>query len=116
MSYQQFLEMIGMDEGIAQIAMNDFVVINTRIHRDNLFLSGSSIDGLGVFVSKDLPKDTHWIASKGHVKYLCGRYINHSDSPNCKLVRTADTVVCVLLEDIESRTELTVSYIENLKT
>ena len=103
----------------------------------NLTVRDSPIDGLGIFCTKKIPKDT--ILGISHVeqyasasgRYHCGYvrtplggFINHSDTPNCVKVQVADdgtysplpdrlkssTMAIRTNRDIRTGEELTVSY------
>ena len=88
-----------------------------------LTIKSSSIQGLGLFATQDIPKDTDLGIS--HIKFPdgiairmpLGGFYNHSDEPNCvkrfvDLGSTATYNIYKLdtLRDIKSGEEITVKY------
>tara|TARA_Y100000389_G_C17366936_1_gene466820 strand:- start:500 stop:838 length:339 start_codon:yes stop_codon:yes gene_type:complete len=91
----------------------------------------SSIEGLGLFATADIPKDTiigHThiyipgnVTGDNWIRLPLGGFYNHSDYPNCKSITTESKVSgqCKYLKsikDIKAGEELTCSYsMYNLK-
>jgi SET domain-containing protein len=84
---------------------------------DSLTIMPSKIDGLGIFAKKKIKKGTNL----GIVHIYCdcnaqiirtplGGFINHSNIPNCQLVRFDGYNYLWVNEDIEPLTELTLKY------
>lgn len=81
----------------------------------------SSIAGLGVFASANIPADKIIGAARvGGKRTPLGRFVNHSVEPNAKYVRMDDDIFLVASRDIhgckggDSGTEITVNYREAL--
>lgn len=82
-----------------------------------LTIRPSSIEGLGLFTIKDIPKNTN--IGLTHVFCDCtlqiirtplGGFINHSNKPNCKLSKLNGFNYLWTTEDIPAYTELTLKY------
>lgn len=90
---------------------------NYRPLPDSLTIMPSKIDGLGVFAVKPIKKDTNL----GVVHIYCdcnaqiirtplGGFINHSNTPNCQLIKYDSFSYLWVNEDIDPLTELTLKY------
>ena len=84
---------------------------------DYLTIKKSGIEGLGLFATDDIKKDTtvgvsHIHRWEGVSRTPLGGFINHSNEPNCKLVREEESSESKLLtvEDINNGEELTLKY------
>ena len=98
---------------------------------DSLTIKKSEIEGLGLFATKDIPKDTDLGVTHIHTsldieniqRTPLGGFYNHSDNPNCKKTVSVkqrinhdgdkDTVVLYNLitsRDIKAGEEITVYY------
>ncbi|MAK54879.1 MAG: hypothetical protein CML17_03385 [Pusillimonas sp.] len=87
---------------------------------NNLTIDKSKIDGLGLFATKKIDKNTNLGIS--HIKYKSGffhqdyirtplgAFVNHSENPNCCLVRDGDLNYLKVIEDIKTNDELTTKY------
>ena len=83
-----------------------------------LTISTSSIDGLGLFATKNIPSGTNM--GIGHVKddrfengwirTPLGGFINHSDNPNCDIVESNDFLSLSTNRDVKAGEELTLYY------
>jgi hypothetical protein len=97
--------------------MHENMIIDCVNNRDQLYIGRSGVHNVGLFGNIDLKSGHRWIAGEGNVKYLCGRFMNHSSSPNCvfEYYLKGDTIVadCMTLRKIPKGEELTVCYIEN---
>lgn len=112
--YQDFLTRTGLDEDKIAILMHDNLILDCIHNRAKLDLRRSSIQGIGVFAKEKLCKGESWTGMLGATKYLCGRFINHSDDPNCEFLDIPNGVACQTIKDIISGEELTVNYMANL--
>ena len=76
----------------------------------------SDIDGLGMFstVAYDNGKMI-CPARVGKYRTEAGRYINHSDDPNVKMVQDDNSIWVYACKEIKNYEELLVNYEENLK-
>jgi hypothetical protein len=82
-----------------------------------LTIRPSTIEGLGLFTIKDIPKGTQLglthIFCDCHAQIIrtpLGGFINHSTKPNCKLSKLDGFNYLWTIEDIEAYTELTLKY------
>ena len=87
---------------------------------DIVTVSKSSIEGLGLFATKDIPKDT-WIGlthlhiirnrtGDDWVRLPLGGFYNHSDNPNCISKDRGFYKELFSLHDIKEGEELTCKY------
>lgn len=94
---------------------------------DCLTIKESSIDGLGVFATEDIILDKHY-TFLGYTHYVVdgelfrvnyGGFLNHSNTPNCKLYAISkgdnyEAYQLVPLIDIKAGSELTLDYSKEL--
>lgn len=88
-----------------------------------LIISVSSVEGQGLFTLKPLPKDlilgithapgSHLFFEHGLIRTALGAFINHSETPNCKIVSNSDYFQLLTIKDIEAETELTADYFDS---
>lgn len=85
---------------------------------DSLTIMPSKIEGLGLFALKKIHKDislgkTH-IFNKGRenepIRTPLGGFINHSDTPNCRLLEIDNINYLIANRDIEPLEEITLKY------
>ena len=112
--YDKLKAILKMSELDIYKEMHDNFIIDCTKNRRALLLEESPIHGLGVFAKEFIPKGSDWLAAYSNVKYICGRFINHSDDPNCKFEFTLAGTLCIALKDIKAGEELTVSYLDNV--
>ena len=82
-----------------------------------LTIKDSKVDGQGLFATKDI-ENGKWLGATHHylwdeiVRTPLGGFINHSEDPNCQLVRLAKSSVATLetTKNIKSGEELTLKY------
>ena len=87
------------------------------LHND-ITIKKSSIDGLGVFALKGIPKDTVLGIShikdtrfeNGYIRTPLGGFFNHSDIPNCKAYIDNDFIRLKTIKNISKDEELTAKY------
>lgn len=85
---------------------------------ENLTIKQSNIEGLGLFATKFIKKDTNLgithIKDKrfdmGYSRTPLGGFFNHSETPNCKVEYVDQFIYLITLEDINEGTELTAKY------
>ena len=83
---------------------------------DGLTIKESNIDGLGLFATEDLDAGiylgvTHIYQEKrGWIRTPLGGFINHSDYPNCQLIKFPNGFVLETLYEIIIGEELTLKY------
>jgi SET domain-containing protein len=89
---------------------------------DNLTIKESPIHGLGLFATKDIPKDTeigvtHIVGvTREPIRTPLGGFYNHSETPNCikvyseKQISGCVTYLLTAIEDIKAGDEITVKY------
>tara|TARA_B100000780_G_scaffold167666_1_gene117420 strand:- start:774 stop:1142 length:369 start_codon:yes stop_codon:yes gene_type:complete len=102
---------------------------NWRPLPDYLTIAKSKIEGLGLFVTKDLNEGvdlgiTHVFDERfpdGYIRLPLGAFINHHEMPNCKAVFAEEDpnrgklkhIRIVALKDIKMGDEITVKYVIN---
>ena len=89
---------------------------------DSLTLRKSTINGLGVFACKAIPKDvdlgiTHifklefaYYFPQSVMRTPLGGFLNHSETPNCMIEKEDSIWYLLTLQDIQCDTELTIKY------
>ena len=85
---------------------------------DGLTIKNSPIEGLGLFTNVDIKKNTfigvtHIRDEQFENKYIrtpLGGFINHSETPNCKLSKDGRFSYLYTIKDIKGMEELTVKY------
>ena len=88
---------------------------------DSLTIKDSSIHGLGIFATCDIPEKTdlgiahvrmvEWLGfPQGYCRTPLGGFYNHSDTPNCTLVDTGVWKRLVTSKDIKKGEEITCKY------
>jgi len=75
----------------------------------------SSIDGLGLFATQTIPKNTdlgmiHFTYGELIIRTPLGGFINHSDKPNCKKLDLEDEWHLKTIKEIKKNEELTLKY------
>lgn len=85
----------------------------------NYYIDDSKIHGKGVFINKDLYKgskigkviDYHYLIIPSVTNFL-GKWINHSDNPNCKIYYDNEKKIynLYLTKDLKKNTELLMDY------
>jgi hypothetical protein len=108
-SYEDIVALAGLTEaGIHAIVSADDVVDddNPRVK-----IQTSPIHGLGVFTAQfvDALVDLGYARVSGH-RTPMGRYLNHSDQPNARVVRHGDDLVVRSVTYIARGEEVTVDY------
>jgi len=102
---------------------------NWRPLPDYLTIAKSKIEGLGLFVTKDLNEGvdlgiTHVFDERfpdGYIRLPLGAFINHHEMPNCKAVFAEEDpnrgklkhIRIVALKEIKMGDEITVKYVIN---
>ena len=84
---------------------------------DGLTIKPSKIEGLGLFTLVDIERgvklgQTHVIdyMTGEIIRTPLGGFINHSETPNCKLAKDGRFSYLYTIKDIKGMTELTVKY------
>ena len=85
---------------------------------EGLVIKDSKINGQGLFTKKDISSGK-WLGAAHHylwdsiVRTPLGGFVNHSEDPNCQLVRLAKSSVANLevIKDIKADEELTLKYV-----
>ena len=85
---------------------------------ENTTIKKSSIEGLGLFATEPIEKNTNLGVShvkhkdylNGYIRTALGGFVNHSEKPNCKLVEVADEMYLQTIKNIKAREELTLKY------
>ena len=89
--------------------------MNYRPLPDSLTIKPSSIEGLGLFAVKTIPKNTdlgmiHFSYGELIIRTPLGGFINHSDKPNCKKLDLEDEWHLKTVTEIKKDQELTLKY------
>ena len=89
--------------------------MNYRPLPESLTIKPSSIEGLGLFATKTIPKNTdlgmiHFSYGKLIIRTPLGGFINHSDKPNCKKLDLEDEWHLKTVTEIKKDQELTLKY------
>lgn len=87
----------------------------------NVTIKKSRIHGLGLFSTKDIPKEsdlgiTHVKDNRfshGYIRTPLGGFLNHSRNPNCKATYQGDFINILTITDINSGEEITVNYLKH---
>jgi len=82
---------------------------------DSLTIKPSSIDGLGLFATQTIPKNTdlgmiHFSYGELIIRTPLGGFINHSLNPNCKKLDLEDEWHLKTIKEIKKGQELTLKY------
>ena len=83
-----------------------------------LTVKQSSVDGLGLFTTKHIRKslnlgtshvaDIHF--QNGYIRTPLGGFINHSNTPNCKIFKEGRLISIITITDIKEGQEITLKY------
>jgi len=89
--------------------------MNYRPLPESLTIKPSSIEGLGLFAVKTIPKNTdlgmiHFSYGELIIRTPLGGFINHSDKPNCKKLDLEDEWHLKTITEIKKDEELTLKY------
>ena len=89
--------------------------MNYRPLPESLTIKPSSIDGLGLFATQTIPKNTdlgmiHFTYGELIIRTPLGGFINHSDKPNCKKLDLEDEWHLKTIKEIKKDDELTLKY------
>jgi len=116
-TYEDFLRYLNKTEEDFLVLMHEGFIIDCVKNREYLYLDKSNIHGIGVYSSVFVDNSFKWLAGRNTVKYLCGRFLNHSPDPNCEFIYDTGLdhleAYCVPLRLIEPGEELTVDYFDN---
>jgi len=82
---------------------------------ESLTIKPSSIEGLGLFATKTIPKNTdlgmiHFTYGELIIRTPLGGFINHSGKPNCKKLDLEDEWHLKTITEIKKDEELTLKY------
>ena len=82
---------------------------------ESLTIKPSSIEGLGLFAIKTIPKNTdlgmiHFTYGELIIRTPLGGFINHSEKPNCKKLDLEDERHLKTITEIKKDEELTLKY------
>ena len=85
---------------------------------DCLKIGDSEVDGNGLFATADIYRKTRLGESHvadanepdGYIRKSLGGFINHSDDPNCELVKTERGMDLHTLRDIKAGEEILLKY------
>ena len=89
--------------------------MNYRPLPESLTIKPSSIDGLGLFATQTIPKNTdlgmiHFTYGDLLIRTPLGGFINHSGKPNCKKLDLEDEWHLKTIKEIKKDEELTLKY------
>ena len=82
---------------------------------DTLTIKPSSIEGLGLFATKNIAKNTdlgmsHFLYGDFLIRTPLGGFVNHSEKPNCKRVKLEEESHLKTTKEIKAGEELTLKY------
>ena len=116
LSYEDFLTKTGFTEKQLQTLSTNTKDLIPFEKPYPIEIRKSSIHGKGIFTTKSIkPGQTVCSARIKNMRTSGGRYINHSGNPNVFLKQQSSNFYFVALTEIESGSELTANYFENLK-
>ena len=89
--------------------------MNYRPLPDSLTIKQSSIEGLGLFATRTIPKNIdlgmiHFSYGELLIRTPLGGFINHSEKPNCKKLDLEDEWHLKTIKEIKAGEELTLKY------
>ena len=89
--------------------------MNYRPLPESLTIKPSSIEGLGLFATKTISKNTdlgmiHFTYGELIIRTPLGGFINHSEKPNCKKLDLEDEWHLKTITEIKKDEELTLKY------
>jgi hypothetical protein len=83
-----------------------------------LTIKQSTIHGLGLFTTEDIKMGTdlgqsHYLCKDGFIRLPLGGFVNHSSTPNLKLVRKKGTRFfhAITIKFVQAGSELTGAYL-----
>ena len=116
LSYEDFLTRTGFTEKQLQKLSTNTKDLIPFEKPYPIEIRKSSIHGQGIFTTKSIkPRQIVCSARIKNKRTSGGRYINHSGCPNVFLKQQGKNFYFVALTEIESGSELTANYFENLK-
>ena len=83
-----------------------------------LTIKPSPVEGLGLFAVEPIKKSTSlgishvydkWF-DNGYIRTPLGGFINHSNTPNCKIFKEGRFLSVLTITDIEANEEITLKY------
>ena len=88
---------------------------NYRPLPDCLTVKSSKIEGLGLFATTDIEKNTvlgisHILYQKEYIRTPLGGFVNHSEDSNLKKILIDDKFYLLTKNSIKSGDELTLTY------
>ena len=112
---------IFMGYKIEQLEKTNLMKVKSKYYKpldDRLTIKSSTIDGLGLFATEDLPVGENLGISHVYderftnqfIRTPLGGFINHSDTPNLKAYIDADFRYIKTLRHIKAGEELTLEY------
>ena len=104
-SYNDFLEYIGVTE--EQMLRARSVVEFTEVPSTYYEVRPWAIEGLGVFATTAFCGNIGKFCD-GNEWFTLGRYINHSDTPNCYVEHRGPSIA--VIADVQKGQELTLNY------
>ena len=111
--WEAFLVEIQKTELEMQIMMHDGLILDCINNRKGLILAESPIHGIGVFTKSSLPAGHKFLAMRHNTKFMCGRFINHSTSPNMSYAMQGGDGLMVCRREIHPGEELLADYRES---
>ena len=91
------------------------VMTNYKPLPNSVTIKTSSIEGLGLFATKTIPKNIdlgmiHFSYGELLIRTPLGGFVNHSKNPNCKKIRLDQEWHLKTLKQIKKGEELTLKY------
>jgi len=113
--YDQMLLNIGVTEEIVRRESENTHDMDLRITCNKVTIRQSNIQGKGLFATCDISADTVIMPSRFNGKRtIAGRYVNHSNTPNAKMMMNGDNMSLVSIHVIREGDEITTNYRDTL--
>jgi hypothetical protein len=113
-SFERLLLSLDLTDDDVAWLMSAGVTVDTESHCDGLDLRPSVIHGTGVFASVAHESGSEWLAASEKTKFVCGRFINHSEQYNCELFTRDGEVFCRATENLPEDAELLCDYTKQI--
>ena len=116
-NYLKTLDELGMTHNeYRSIVENTDDILNMDINSFSLYLDNSSIEGIGLFASKNFNGGDYICpVLLGTNRTLAGRYTNHSDAPNVSGEILGNSIHYIAIKGVGIGDEILVDYSKSFK-